>query len=172
MYASKIRLLTLTALFAALIFLLTAYLHIPSANGYTHIGDAFVYLAGALLPPGYAAAAGAIGAALADLMTGYAFWASASVFIKALTACLFTAKASKILNWRNLLALVPSFVLCVGGYYLYEALWMQNFVALLAGIPGYCTQVVLSSIVYAAVGGALDHLNIKSRLHLEWRKQS
>ena len=98
MYASKIRLLTLTALFAALIFLLTAYLHIPSANGYTHIGDAFVYLAGALLPPGYAAAAGAIGAALADLMTGYAFWAPASILIKALTACLFTAKASKILN--------------------------------------------------------------------------
>ena len=93
MYASKIRLLTLTALFAALIFLLTAYLHIPSANGYTHIGDAFVYLAGALLPPGYAAAAGTIGAALADLMTGYAFWAPASILIKALTACLFSLYA-------------------------------------------------------------------------------
>ena len=169
---SKIHCMTLTALFAALIYLLTAYLHIPSANGYTHIGDAFIYLAGALLPPGYAAAAGAIGAALADLLTGYAFWAPGSIIIKTLTALFFTSTASKILCTRNLVALIPSFVLCVGGYYLYEALLIQNFVSPLAGIPGYCIQVLASAVVYLLLGAALDHLHLKARFHLDWSKKA
>ena len=53
-----------TALFAAMICLTTAYLfHIPvgTAGGYIHLGDAFIYLAAAFLPTPYAMAAAGIG---------------------------------------------------------------------------------------------------------------
>ena len=96
----KTKYLCLASLMAAIIFVFTQIFHIPSHNGYVHIGDAFVYLAGALLPWPYAMGAGAVGAALADCMSGYAMWAPASILIKALTALCFTAKKEKILCRR------------------------------------------------------------------------
>ena len=167
MKRESIRNLCLAALLAAIIYVFTAFFHIPSHTGYTHVGDAFVYLAGALLPPWYAAAAGAVGAALSDCLTGYAIWAPGSIVIKTLTALCFTSKGGKILCARNLIALVPAFVLCAGGYYLYESLITGNFVAPLAGIPGYCTQVVLSAALYLLLGAALDRIHAKQTLGLE-----
>lgn len=164
MSAIRIRRLCQSAVFAAIIFVFTAYLHVPSFNGYTHIGDGFLYLAASLLPTGYAAAAGAVGAGLADVLSGYSLWAPATLIIKAATACCFTAKAPDFLCRRNFVALLPAFVLCVGGYYLYECIITGNFVAPLAGIPGYIVQVALSSLVYLLVGRCLDRTGLKRRL--------
>ena len=58
-------------------------------------------------------------------------------------------------------ALLPAAAICVGGYYLYEALITGNGIAPLAGIPGYITQSVLSSVVFVVLGAALDNLRIK-----------
>ena len=102
MNATRLRRLCQCAIFAAVIYVFTAYLHVPSFNGYTHIGDGFLYLAASLLPTGYAAAAGAVGAGLADLLSGYSIWAPATLVIKALTACFFTSRAPSFLCRRNL----------------------------------------------------------------------
>ena len=161
MKTQKTKYICLAAVMAAIIFVFTQFFHIPSHTGYTHIGDAFVYLAGALLPWPYAICAGAVGAALADLLGGYAIWAPASILIKALTALCFTAKHDKLLCRRNLFALVPAFVLCAGGYYGYEALITRNLVAPLAGIPGYTIQVLASSAVFVALGTILDKVHFK-----------
>lgn len=62
----KLYRMTITALFAAAIAVMTAYLlHIPIPGGYVHIGDSLIYLAASLLPLPYAVAAAAIGAGLA-----------------------------------------------------------------------------------------------------------
>ena len=58
---TKTRLLALSGLFAAVIFAVTAYIHIPTGLGYTHAGDGIIYLAASLLPAPYAAAASAVG---------------------------------------------------------------------------------------------------------------
>lgn len=158
---AKTKHLCLAAVMAAIIFVFTQFFHIPSHTGYTHIGDAFVYLAGALLPWPYAVGAGAVGAALADLLGGYAMWAPASILIKALTALCFTAKKEKILCRRNLTALLPAFILCAGGYYGYEVLITGNTVAPLAGIPGYCIQVLASAAVFLLLGTVLDKIRFK-----------
>ena len=66
--AKRIRTITVTAVFAALIFLATAYLpRLPFPGGYVHVGDAFIYLAACMLPTPWACAAGAIGAGLAAI---------------------------------------------------------------------------------------------------------
>ena len=121
---------------AAIIYVFTAYIHVPSHTGYTHVGDGFLYLAASLLPAPFAAAAGAIGAGLADLLSGYGIWAPGTVIIKVLTAFCFTNRREKLVNKRNVLGILPALVLCVGGYYLYEALITGNFTAPALGIPG------------------------------------
>ncbi len=142
--------------FAAVIFLLTAYLHIPSHTGYTHVGDTFVYLAGCFLSTPYAIMAGVIGGVLADLLSGFAIWAPGTAVIKGVTVLFFSAKGKKILTRRNGVALLVADVFCIGGYYLYDALLTGNFIVPILGIPGYITQSVLSNLLFIVIGFILD----------------
>ena len=160
----KIRLMCIAGIFTAIVFVFTAYLHIPSHTGYTHVGDGFIYLAACMLPLPYAMFVGAGGALLADCLTGYAIWAPGSIIIKTVTVLFFSRKSVRIVSIRNLLALIPAWAVCIGGYYLYEALITGNFVAPLSGIPGYITQSVLSSILFVVAGLAMDKLNAKNTL--------
>ena len=75
-----------------------------------------------------------------------------------------TSKSKRIICLRNILALLPAWMACIGGYYLYEALITGNFATPVSGIPGYITQSALSSILYISAGLAMDRLNIKSKL--------
>lgn len=159
----KVSLMCTTGIFTALVFVVTAYLHIPTNNGYIHVGDGFIYLAACMLPWPYAMAVGAGGAFLADCLTGFAIWAPGSVVIKALTALLFSRKGSKIINLRNLLVLLPAAVLCAGGYYLYEALLYGNFVAPLSGVFTNIIQSVASAIVFLVIGHTFDKFHIKHK---------
>lgn len=156
----RLKTLCLSGIFTALVFIFTAFLHIPSHTGYTHVGDALIYLAACLLPLPYALFVGTVGAALADLLTGFALWAPASLLIKGL-AVLFFNRKGRIICLHNSLALLPASLLCVGGYYLYEGLITGNFIAAAAGIPGYLTQSVLSCLLFLILGLALDKLKIR-----------
>lgn len=154
----------LAGVFAALVFVFTAYLHIPSVNGYVHVGDGFIYLAACLLPLPYALFVGAGGAVLADCLTGYAVWAPGSAVIKALLVLCFCRKGSPILNGRNWLALPLAAVVCVGGYYLYGSILAGNFAAALADVPGNVMQAVCSSVLFVVLAVAADKLKIKHYL--------
>lgn len=164
MKKNKMKLMCISGVFTAVVFVFTAYLHIPSHTGYTHVGDGFIFLSACLLPLPYAAFVGAAGALLSDLLTGFALWAPASVIIKTLSVLFFSCSRKKILSTKNLFALLPAGILCVGGYYLYEALITANFIAPLAGIAGYVTQWVLSSILFVVLGAALDRFNSKEKI--------
>lgn len=128
------------------------------------MGDGFIYLAACMLPLPYAMFVGAGGALLADCLTGYAIWAPGSIIIKTVAVLFFSRKSARIISIRNLLALIPAWAVCIGGYYLYEALITGNFVAPPSGIPGYITQSVLSSILFVVAGLAMDKLNAKNTL--------
>lgn len=161
----KIKLMCLAGILTAVVFVFTAYLHIPSHTGYTHVGDGVIYLAACLLPLPYAMFVGAGGALLADCLGGFVIWAPGSVVIKSLAVLSFSRKSKRIICRRNISALVPAWALCIGGYYLYEALITGNFSVPLGGIPGYITQCALSSVLFIVVGLALDKLNIKKMLN-------
>ena len=160
---SKIKLITITGVFTAIVYVLTAYLRFPTHTGYTHIGDGFIYLAACLLPLPYAAFVGGMGALLADCLTGFAVWAPASIVIK-IAAVMFFSSKKKVISTRNILALIPASLLCIGGYYLYDALILGNFVSALAGIPGYITQSVLSSAFFIVLGLATDKSGLKGQI--------
>lgn len=162
-HAGTVR-MCLTGILTAVVFVFTAYFHIPSHTGYTHVGDGFIYLAACILPLPYAVFVGSVGAMLADCLSGYVIWAPGTVVIKAVAVLLFSRKHSRVICPRNLLALLPAAGICVGGYYLYEALLTGNFAAPLAGIPGYVTQSVLSSILFVLLGSAFDKMKLRDRI--------
>lgn len=167
---TKVRRLVLTGLFSALIFVFTAYIHVPTGAGYTHAGDGFIYLAACILPTPYAVAAGMIGGALADGLTGFPVWIPATIVIKAITALFFTSKKEKIINLRNILGILPSLAVCIVGYSLYEGVFMAggfNKAAIIAAFgqtPFYSIQVAASSVLFLAAGAALDKSGLKKRI--------
>ena len=158
------RLMCISGIFSALVFVITAYLHIPTYNGYVHCGDGLIFIAACILPMPYSIMIGVLGALLADLLTGFAIWAPGSVVIKGILAILFTCKSNKIITKRNLFMLLPAALISALGYYLYEALITGSLVASLAGIPGSLVQAVASSVIFVDVGIAMDKYNVKKKI--------
>lgn len=163
----KLTLIALTGLFATLTFVLTSFIRVPTIKGYVHIGDAAVFLAGSLLPLPYAAAAGAIGASLADAVSGYFIWVPATFIIKALTAAAFSSNGSRIVRRRNILAIIPAVALCVVGYGFYSgAAIYGNVAAGFADAAANAVQSITSAVIYVLLGEALDRSGIVKHLHL------
>lgn len=168
----KLRRVTASGLFAALIYVFTAYLHIPTGAGYTHAGDGLIYIAACILPTPYAMAAGAIGGALSDGLTGFLVWMPATIIIKAVTASFFSNKGDKILTLRNILGIIPSLLLCVVGYSLYEGTVMAGgfsaaaITAAFGQTPAYCVQVGTSSLLFISVSLLLDRVGFKKKFKL------
>ena len=165
----KLRYITLTGLFAALITLFTAYIiHIPVGvnGGYIHLGDALIYLAAVLLPAPYAIAAGAIGGGLADLLTA-PMWAPATIIIKTLIVLPFTSKNPKILNKRNLIAPVIALLITVTGYYVADVILFGKEAAFLISVTSNSIQGLGSAAVFYIIGAALQKSGIKRLVKVE-----
>lgn len=154
---ASIKYLTYSAIFAALIFLATAYLSVPlPVMGYVHLGDGFILLAAALLPTPYAVLAAVIGAGAADIVSGYAIYLPATVIIKALSAVLVSYKTKRIISARNLTATIPVVFLCAGGYYLYEVLIYRSLVSPLVSVPFNLVQSIFGGTVFILLGLLID----------------
>lgn len=163
----NLKLMALAAMFAAMICVTTAYLfHIPVGvnNGYIHLGDAFIYLAAAFLPWPYAIGAAAVGAATADILTGAAVWAVPTMIIKALMVLPFSSKGHRILGLRNIMGVLFSGILCVGGYYLAEGLMYGSWIMSFAGIWPGILQSIGGGLLFLLLGVALDKADMKQRL--------
>lgn len=161
---STLHLGVLTALFGAMIFVVTAYiLHIPTpaTGGYIHLGDAFVYFAASVLPAPYALAAVGIGEALSDALTGSVVYALPTLLIKSAMALCFSSAGEKFLTKRNAVACIPAGLICIGGYYLTEAFLLHSFAAPIAEIPGNVVQASASAVIYLLLAKALDRVKLK-----------
>ena len=86
---NKVIKLCYTAMFTAMIFVLTRFVSVPVASGYVHFGDALIYIVASTLGGPWAVFAAMVGEALADLAGGYAFYAPATLIVKALMAVPF-----------------------------------------------------------------------------------
>jgi len=145
----KTNLLAVTALFAAAITIVT-YFHISvgSMGGYVHVGDAFIYLAASLLPLPYAIAAAAVGAGLADLLSGSLIWVLPTLIIKPLMAMMFTSRNQKLLNKRNVIAMFSAGIICIVGYAAAEVIILL--------VSGSEIEAALITAATSAVAGVLQ----------------
>ena len=121
---------------------------LPSGYGYVNLGDAGVYLCALLLPGGLGALAAGVGAALADLILGWAVYAPVTLLIKGLTALL----AGLALRRAKKAGLPLSLLCCLLvplGYFLYETILLTAPVAAVNVLP---------NTLQAAIGAALGTL--------------
>ena len=75
-----------TALFVAIVFIGVFIIKFPGPFGYAHIGDSMIFLSVLMLGGKRGAVAGGVGAALADIVSGYAVWAVPTLICKAVMA--------------------------------------------------------------------------------------
>ena len=134
---------------------------LPSGYGYVNLGDAGVYLCALLLPGGLGALAAGVGAALADLILGWAVYAPVTLLVKGLTAFL-----AGLAFRRAKKAAIPLSLLCCLtvplGYFLYETILLTAPVAAVNVLP---------NALQAAIGAALGTLVGRHLQALIKRKQ-
>ncbi len=162
---SKVRYLALTALMAALITIMTAYIcHIPAGmnGGYIHFGDTLIYLAAVLLPRPYALAAAAIGGGMADILTA-PMWAPATIIIKMLIVLPFSNKSTKIVTPHNVLATVLAYFISGLSYFLAEYFLFGTWSVLFIAMSQSLIQSGGSAIFFVVLGHVLDKVHIKNR---------
>lgn len=162
-----VRRMVLAAIFAAAVTVTTAFvLHIPlPTGGYIHVGDALIYLCACLMPLPWAMAAGAVGGALADLLTA-PMWTLATFAIKAVICLPFTEKDGRILCPRNVAAVIVAGLVSPTLYALTNVLFTGTWAAFLPQFLGTLVQGIGSAVVFLALGWGFDRAGLKNRLRL------
>ena len=126
--------------------------------GNLEAADCVVLLGAFLLGPVYGAAAGGIGSALADILSGYAVFAPGTFVIKALIAVIAAAILKALGSKTKAAPIVASIAgeaWMVLGYFLYESIFLGYGLAAAGSIGGNAIQavagVILASALYAVL---------------------
>ena len=147
-----IRRLTLTALMAALVFVLTVAVRLPTAaGGYLHLGDAAIAFSAFAFGPWVGGVAGALGTGLADLYGGYPQFALISFLVNGLQGWLMGwLVRRRMTTGIVVLAVVCGSAIVVAGYFVAEIFLLGIAAALTEALPN-----TLQSVVGAVLGVSL-----------------
>ncbi len=146
----KLNKMVYTALLAALVCVATFLIKVPMpiTNGYSHIGDGFIFIAVILLGGKSGALAAAIGAALADILGGYAIYALPTFIIKGVMALIMGYVVIKMDSKNKYI--IGSFlgsVWQVIAYYLVGSVMVGSFITPLVEIIGNSLQSLVGIII-------------------------
>jgi len=144
----NVRGLTLNALMAALVFVLTRLVQVPTpTRGYVHLGDVGVVFTALAFGPTVGAIAGGLGTALADLSSGYGMWAPFSLVIHGLQGYLLGRLARRgTLNTPQILLLTVVNILVVAGGYLIAGLILVGSAAI-TEVPANALQAFSGNLL-------------------------
>ena len=166
----ELRKLVVTALLMALTCVATMVIQVPSPmNGYVNLGDCIVLLSGWLLGPVWGFAAGGIGSALADLLSGYAHYIPGTLIIKGLMAVMaaLIAGSSAGHTLRRALSAIAAEVWMVAGYFVYACLLLGKGLSAAASVPGNLLQGAVGLAAGLALFMVLEHSGARKALRLE-----
>lgn len=158
--SAKVGRLVMTGLFMAMTCVATMVLVVPSpSGGYMNLGDAIVLLGAFLLGPVYGGLAGGIGAAIADLLAGYAVYAPATLGIKLLMGLVAGILYRCVGNrWKTAGLVVCCIVaesIMVIGYWLYDGFLMGSLAGSAVGIPANLMQAAFGIVAATLLTVAL-----------------
>lgn len=151
-----------TALFTAIIFLLTRFIQVPVATGYVHFGDAVIYIASSLIGGPWAFFAATVGEALADVASGWVTYAPATLIVKffiAVPFVLMSKKSDKILTPFTALLTIPAGAITVLGYFIADLIIDKAYAYV--NIPGNIIQAVGSAVIFIIIAAAFDAMKLK-----------
>ena len=160
-------------------------IHIPFTQGYVHLGDAAIFIAVLIVGKRYGTFAAGVGSAMADLFSGYAYYAPWTFAVKALMAFVVGAaleyyekkiheekikettesKTNQVESpWLNSKGRIPTLELLAMffggvemcvGYYISASLMQGNWYTPLFSIPGNIAQFIVGMVLAIALASAL-----------------
>jgi uncharacterized membrane protein len=142
------RLLAITAVMTAIVFVLTRMIQIPTpAKGYIHLGDAGVFFSAFAFGQWIGALAGGLGTALADVSGGFPQWAIFSCLIHGAQGLVVGWMVRRWpTTWGLLSSAVAGGVIVVAGYLL-AGMLLSGVAAALAEVPLNILQVTAGAVV-------------------------
>lgn len=156
-----------TALFTALVFLGVSIFKFPSAFGYSHLGDCMIFLSVLMLGGKRGAMAGGVGAALADLIGGYAIWVIPTLICKAVMALVMGSIIHRHplgISGRPLwITAAVTGGLCQAVGYTAARMVFYGFAAGIASIPGLTFQTGTGIVLAFFLSEALQKTSLRTR---------
>lgn len=160
MNSIRIKKITIVGVFAALTLVATMFTRIPFIvlpnNGYIHLGDSIILLAGLLFGGPISAFVGAIGSTMSDILgSGSQQWAPATFIIKALMGYVFGTmcyKQKELFTIKSILAIVLSGMILIFGYFIFEFLIFRNtfvpMISLVSNTAQFIASIIVAYIIY------------------------
>ncbi|ADD02153.1 MULTISPECIES: ECF transporter S component [Thermoanaerobacter] len=149
MAQNKVKKIVYGAFMIALVTIGTMVIQIPTpaTKGYINVGDSFIFLSSALFGSLMGFIAGGIGSALADLLSGYAYWAPWTFIIKGIEGLIVGLMYKKYTNeYLRVVFLIIGALWMVLGYYIAGGV-MYGFKTSLVDVPSNLVQGFASIIV-------------------------
>lgn len=152
---------------AALVAVATVFVQIPNptTRGYINFGDIMIFVSALTFGPIVGGLAGSIGSSIADIATGYAYFAPFTFVIKGVEGTIAGLISNQKSVRRDVLAVVFAGLEMIIGYFLAEFFPLQLGWAALTEVPGNVSQIIAGAVIGIPIA-----LLIRKRLPETWRK--
>lgn len=139
----------LSGVMAALVTIATFLVQIPNpaTKGYLNFGDIMIFISALTFGPIVGGLAGSVGSALADIVSGYGYFAPFTFVIKGVEGALAGLISNRTNVSRDVLAVVVAGVEMVTSYFLAEFFPLQFGWAALTEVPINISQILAGGVV-------------------------
>ena len=157
----SIQQMCITALFMALVCVATMVIQISIPLGYAHLGDCMILFTAYMFGPVVGALASGIGSALADIFTGFAIWAVATLIIKTIMPLIawaffrkskemptLLASTEKVLSVKVIAGSIVTLLFMVICYVIAGAILYGSVAMGIASAPGLLIKAVVNFAVF------------------------
>lgn len=146
--------LCMTGIFTAFVFVVTRFIQIPIPLGYFNVGNCIILISTLFLPLPYAIFTGAIGAALADLLS-YPVWTIPTFFIKALMILTFHFIKKLLHRVKPEISIVSAGIISMlipfVGYTFTGMILYGSIASGIAQIPGLLLEYVANCVIFTII---------------------
>ena len=134
---------------AALVAVATLFVQIPNpaTKGYINFGDIMIFVSALTFGPIVGGLAGSIGSSIADIVSGYGYFAPFTFVIKGAEGTIAGLLSNRKSVRRDVLAVIFAGSEMIIGYFLAEFFPLQLGWAALTEVPGNISQIIVGAIV-------------------------
>ena len=157
----------LSGVMAALVAVATFFVQIPNpaTRGYINFGDIMIFVSALTFGPAVGGLAGSIGSSIADIASGYGYFAPFTFVIKGAEGVIAGLISNKLSVRRDIVAVILGGSEMILGYFIVEFFPLQLGWAALTEVPGNISQIIVGAFV-----GILVTLILRKRLPEMWVK--
>lgn len=139
----------LSGVMAALVAIATFIVQIPNpaTRGYINFGDIMIFISALSFGPIVGGFAGSVGSSIADIASGYGYFAPFTFVIKGIEGALAGFISNRTSVPRDVLAVVVAGAEMITGYFLVEFLPLQLGWAALTEVPGNISQILVGGFI-------------------------